>query len=540
MIAFEISKDQESSEWHQHFLQTSNFHQASKFLTKSIVNLSIPIIYSDLDSELIERKKNQLINITSKKIDFDEILEINCRALGIYKQKYKNNSPSLSALTKAIQTSIELNLTSDSNTYFQKRRQLSEHQFNRIFEGVSENVKTEIFQNWIDLSSKNNFSTTDDILTEQEDTISRLNGIREIVKNDLSIHLGQLILTKINNHDINEDQIKMYQEHLIAPDGQLLQDIPIHYRILKKENKESQQIIRDVYLSPEERSNLGKKIGTYQSMTDCLKAVYKLGQISEENYKTKIGYVNQIDNLSGKFFSALKKLKLLDNERLSSDINIRALEEEVLHDFEKLKNTLDYKNISSQTFFQVESTVNFLDLSKAPEITNSCQRLTEVTGYNQAAFSRILDGSNEMIDVSEIKNGHKNRVARSFIELSKIRTIQGSEPRLVVLIDRLYVNPQFSSFDKYFIPEMLNHLMTRFKDSSSISYVFKHELFPIDTKTIDFLKINGYQVKNISGEYYINESNLKLTKYYDSLNGENDVRQAHWKKFNSFYLIEKI
>ena len=252
-----------------------------------------------------------------------------------------------------------------------------------------------------------------------------------------------------------------------------------------------------------------------------------------------MGYVNQIENLSGKFYSALKKLKLLDEERLSGDVNIRALENEVLHDFGKLKNTFTFKNISGQTSFQVESTVDFLDLAKAPEMTSSCQRLTEATGYNHAAYSRLLDGFNQMINISEIKNNHKNRVARSFIELSKIKINLDSEPRLSVLIDRLYTNPQFFSFENHFSVKMIDHLIDRFINQPEISILLKQNMFTLDTNVIKYIESRGYGVKAVSGEYLINESNVKLSKYYDSFGGENDVASAHWKKFNSFYLIEK-
>jgi hypothetical protein len=546
LIVFEISKGNETSNWHSKFLETTNILEANKFLTKSIVNLSIPIIYSNLENDLLENKKNQINKAASKNAGFDEILEINCRALGIYKQRYKNNSYGFNVLANAIQTTIELNLGSDLKNYHQKRSELSEHQFERIFEGMPENLKNDVTFKWMDLSVKNNITTTGGIFSEKEDVISRLNSIRDIIRNDLSIHLGQLIFTKINDfkninnlNEMNEDQIKIYKEFLITDDGQLVQNIPILYQNVKKQIRGFKQKIKDVYLSPEENSNIGKKIGVYQGVADCLKSIYKLSSISEENYKLKMGYVNQIENLSGKFYSALKKLKLLDEERLSGDVNIRALENEVLHDFGKLKNTFTFKNISGQTSFQVESTVDFLDLAKAPEMTSSCQRLTEATGYNHAAYSRLLDGFNQMINISEIKNNHKNRAARSFIELSKIKINLDSEPRLSVLIDRLYTNPQFFSFENHFSVKMIDHLIDRFINQPEISILLKQNMFTLDTNVIKYIESRGYCVKAVFGEYLINESNVKLSKYYDSFGGENDVASAHWKKFNSFYLIEK-
>ncbi|MBI2338403.1 hypothetical protein HYU95_04435 [Candidatus Daviesbacteria bacterium] len=48
------------------------------------------------------------------------------------------------------------------------------------------------------------------------------------------------------------------------------------------------------------------------------------------------------------------------------------------------------------------------------------------------------------------------------------------------------------------------------------------------------------QLRQVSGGYFVNESNVKLAKYYDSLGGENNVAQPSWRSFGGFFIIEKI
>jgi hypothetical protein len=166
--------------------------------------------------------------------------------------------------------------------------------------------------------------------------------------------------------------------------------------------------------------------------------------------------------------------------------------------------------------------------------------LTEVTGYNHAAYSRLLDGSNEMIDIYEMRNGERNRLGRSFIELSKVRLTGEDKARLVVLLDREYVNPQYQNFGNRFSSEMMLHMLDRLSAAAELSLVFDSSRFTAGPDVQEVLQARGYQLRHVSGDYFVNESNVKLAKYYDSLDGLNSVAQPSWKSFESFYIIEKI
>jgi hypothetical protein len=66
------------------------------------------------------------------------------------------------------------------------------------------------------------------------------------------------------------------------------------------------------------------------------------------------------------------------------------------------------------------------------------------------------------------------------------------------------------------------------------------------TKVVQILQQLGYRLRTISGEYFINESNLKMEKYYDSFSGPEgglfDVSKPSYyrDKDHGFYLIEKV
>ena len=311
------------------------------------------------------------------------------------------------------------------------------------------------------------------------------------------------------------------------------------YRSIETFIRSSQQVLRNPNAPKEEKVKLGKSIGTYQAISDSLKALYRLGTISEERYKARRDYLSEIDKHTGEFSGALKKLRILDPDRRASDINTRALEEEVLLDFDKLRGTMVEENVSGQTVFETESTVAFRDLARSPEITQSCQRLTEVTGYNQAAYSRLIDGSNEMIDIYELRNGEKNRLARSFIELSRVNIAGEGQPKLAILIDRVYVNPQYQNFSLHFSTEMVAHMLDRIGAVPDVSLLFDSYTIKPTVQINEMLRQRGYRMSLVSGEYFINESNVKLDKYYDSFGGIRNVSRPSTRLFDNFYIIEK-
>jgi hypothetical protein len=145
-----------------------------------------------------------------------------------------------------------------------------------------------------------------------------------------------------------------------------------------------------------------------------------------------------------------------------------------------------------------------------------------------------------MIDIYEMRNGERNRLARSFIELSRIRLTGEEQPRLAVLIDREYVNPQYQNFGYRFSSEMMLHMLDRLSAAPELSLIFDSSRFTANPDVQEVLQARGYQLRRVSGEYFVNESNVRIAKYYDSLGGVNNVAQPSWRSFGGFYIIEKI
>lgn len=549
-INAEIARAANREDWYGSLLQTSNFQEANEGLTKLMTELALPVVYGDLQSEDFTAKQNELVELAGKDKEFGDTLEICCRSVGVYGKKYPNRGAEFTTLMGGIRQSLELNLERNPRAYLQRRAEFSTHQFDRIFEGFPQEVRDRTTQAWLDLSSKRRLRVSGEVVTAEEATLNRLNRIRDITQTDLSVHLQALFTEKIKDletvsgqgetNGIGTEQLAIYKQYLLTPKGEIRQDIPNMYRSLETFIRSGQQALRNPNTSKEEKAKLGKSMGTYQAVSDSLRALYRLGTISEERYKARRDYLSEIDKHIGEFSGALKKLRILDSDKRATDVNTRALEEEVLLDFGKLRGTIAEENVLGQTIFETESTVAFRDLAKAPEMTQSCQRLTEVTGYNQAAYSRLVDGSNEMIDVYELRNGEKNRLARSFIELSRVNIAGEEQPKLAILIDREYVNPQYQNFSLQFSTEMVAHMIDRIGTVPEVSLLFDSYRIAPTAQIEELLRQRGYQIRQVSGEYFINESNVKLAKYYDSMGGVVNVAQPSTRQFGNYYLVEKV
>lgn len=548
-VNVEIAKAANREDWYGPLLEASNFQETSDALTRLMTELAIPAIYTDLQDAALAQKQNELLQLASTDKEFGDILDICCRSVGIYGQKYGIDQGNFDIIMGGIRQALELNLERNPRAYLQKRAELSAHQFDRIFEGFPQEVRGKVLQSWLDLSSTRRLRVSGEVVTAEEVTLNRLNRIKDIVQTDLSVHLEELFLTKIKEleqaqqqGDIDApgaEQLAIYRQYLLTPEGILRKDIPSLYRSVETFIRSSQQALKNPGVAKEEKVRLGKSLGTYQAISDSLEALYRLGTISEKRYKARRDYVNEMDKYIGEFSGALKKLRILDPERRATDVNTRALEEEVLLDFGKLRGTMTEEGISGQTAMETVSTVTFRDLARAPEMTLSCQRLTEVTGYNHAAYSRLLDGSNEMIDIYELRNGEKNRLARSFIELSRVNIAGENQPRLAILIDREYVNPQYQNFSLQFSKEMITHMLDRINVVPEVSLLFDSYRIGATPEVEEILKARGYQMRQVSGEYLINESNVKLQKYYDSMGGAIDVSRPYYRPFGGFYIVEK-
>ncbi|HPA25439.1 MAG TPA: hypothetical protein PLK76_01625 [bacterium] len=549
-ITAEIARVAQNVDWYGPLLQTNNFQEANEAMTSMMIDLAIPVVYSGLQDEELDAKKNKLIELAGKEKEFDDILEIACRSVGVFGQKYSNKGQDFDILMGAIRQSLELNLERNPKVYAQKRAELSSHQFDRIFEGMPDDARERVMKIWLDLSPRRRLRVSGDVITVEEATLSRLNRIRDILHTDLSVHLQELFITKVKELEAaiereetngsRAEQFAIYKKYLMTPEGLMRKDILMMYRSVEKFIRNAQEALKNPETPKEEKGKLGKILGTYEAVSDSLKALYRLGTISEKRYEARRNYLKEIEKHIGEFSGALKRLKILDPDSRSTDVNTRALEEEVLLDFGKLKGAMAEENASGQIVFETESTVNFNDLAKAPEMTQSCQRLTEVTGLNHAAYSRLLDGSNEMIDIYEMRNGEKNRLSRSFIELSKVKLTGEDQARLAVLIDRQYVNPQYQNFTYQFSNEMMLHMLDRLSADPELSLVFDSNRFAVNSDVQEVLRARGYKLRKISEEYFVNESNVRLTKYYDSFGGLNNVAQPAWEFFDGFCIIEKI
>ncbi|MCL5794821.1 MAG: hypothetical protein M1338_00455, partial [Patescibacteria group bacterium] len=203
----------------------------------------------------------------------------------------------------------------------------------------------------------------------------------------------------------------------------------------------------------------------------------------------------------------------------------------------------EYKNII-QT--QTQFVTDFNSLARCPELTGSCQRLTEQTGYNESAYSRILDGNDELIDLWEMKNisgklQKHQRLARCFSELSAIKI--KDQKKLVVMLDRIYTHPEYSTFKEKFAENIIGTALQRFEKNSDFALFFSTKYFSDYKNLIQLLaQKNGYQLNEINdAQYFVNESNLKIDKgkYYDSIQGSENTKEAHYSSITG-YLLEKI
>lgn len=548
-IAAEIGNASGNKDWHSGLLKAASLQEADEVLTRIMVESALPVIYPDLRSEDLDAKENELMTLASKDKEFDDVLQICCRSVGIFGAKYKNKGSEFIILINAVRQALELNRERNPKEYLLKRAELSKHQFDRLFEGFSNDVRKRVTEGWLNLSSRRRMRISGSSVTVEEATLSRLNRIRDIVQTDLTVHIGSLFLAKIREleesvkrgdaNGLAAEQLAVYKKYLLTPDGQPRQDIPAVYRLVEKFVHSAQANLKKAETPKEEKAKLGKTIGIYQGIADTLKAIYRLGTISEKRFKSRRDYVKELDKDIVDLSASLKRLRILDPEKRSRDVNTGALEGEVLLDLGKLNETMQEEGVIGQTAVDTESTVSFRDLARAPEMTQSCQRLTEVTGFNQAAYSRLLDVSNEMIDVYEMRGGEKNRLARSFIEFSKAKIDGEDRSKLVILIDREYVNNQYQNFGTYFSSEMIAHMLDRIEAMPEVSLIFDARMIAATAEAQILLSKRGFKLRQVSGEYFINESNVKLAKYYDSLGGALGVNQPSNRRFSNFYLIEK-
>ncbi|MEI6533378.1 MAG: hypothetical protein WCO06_06070, partial [Candidatus Roizmanbacteria bacterium] len=196
-ICAEIAKARNIKNWDSSFVRSNNFNEANKNLTNVMIELAIPVVYRDLQGEELIRKQNILINLAENDANFGDILEICCRSVGIYATKYPNYEPEFNILLQGIRQSLELNHESDPEKYKENRATLSNHQFERIFQEFPAEIKDEVMQMWLDLAQMRTIQSDGVIIVNATDTGVRLQAIKSIVNEDLSVHLIDLFIIKV-------------------------------------------------------------------------------------------------------------------------------------------------------------------------------------------------------------------------------------------------------------------------------------------------------------------------------------------------------
>jgi len=537
-INLEIATSGQNDNWYGSILSAPDFRRAYAEFRKVMIALAIPDIYSDLIPQEISLKLSQMEDEAGRRPEFQDVLSISARSLGIYRSKYPTESGAFQALKSAIRQALELNLAETPDDYHGRRTELSAGQFGFIFESLPSGLREKATAAWLDLSKSRLTRLSGSIVTKEEDTLSRLGLVRDVIQTDVAAHLPELFLAKTGRMANDSEASIIFRQFLFSEDGSMKKDLVDIYESVARFINRAQANLRDPNFSKEEKTKLGKNMAIYRSLSEMAKALYRLGSINESKFKAKRDYLKEIDKYISTLSVGLKRMGLLDPDELDDDVNVRALQEEVLADFSKLKGVMTEENVAGQVTVEVKTTVAFVDLARAPEMTASCQRLTEVTGYNQSAYSRLLDGNDEMVDVYERVGADKRRLARTFIELTKIRENEDEAPRLAVLMDRIYVNSQYHALSDHFEAEMVAHVLDRLSEVPEAAIILPKN-FILAGNIRQLLADKGYILRNVSGQYFINESNVKLTKYYDSLGGGRDVRTSSWFNFENLLLVEK-
>ncbi|MEI6533379.1 MAG: hypothetical protein WCO06_06075 [Candidatus Roizmanbacteria bacterium] len=293
---------------------------------------------------------------------------------------------------------------------------------------------------------------------------------------------------------------------------------------------------------PEQKIAIGKNLKTYEQISAVLKDIYNLSTISEIKQKSTQNYTNIIDKHIKDLLLKLQSLNLLPKSQQDADVH-----SEVLNDFSRLKDTMSEELKSGIVEFQTGSTVAFRDLVRAPDMDQTCQRLTDITEYNQAAYSRLIDGNDEMVDVTTMINGKRLRVGRSFIELSRIKLNKEEKSRIVVLVDKAYIDPQYQRYERFLTEEIWCHMLDRMAVCSSGALLMDLSKHSLSDRFLLELNNRGYRYIYVSGSYLVNQSTVPHQKYYDSFvnfnipfSGLKDVKESNSVPFKEFVLIERI
>ncbi len=499
---------------------------------------------------------------------FEDDFRVMMDSVAIYARRFPSGASgtdqgTFDVLRGAIRQALELDLSHDPEAYSEARCRISRPQFERLAREIGGADVESLMKMWRDTSIE--VPDTLDRTTVDTRTVltGKLHEVRKLFDTEIMPHLRSLFKEKVaglekkvteQNLDASSpfvDRLDTFKTFILDPQGEVRTDVAVMYRQLRERIRSLESVV----LSDNDQASkkqAARKLGTLRYIADIIRSMHTLGRVDSERATDPVS-IGEIGD-SGSVLSAnLHKLAIVDKEKKATKQPGSDLEGDLRGHLDQLVGIIreeDHPNLVSVSSRFVD---DFNDLARAPEMTGSCQRLSEVTGHNEAAYSRILDGINQMIQVSEVrqkKTGRTTtieqgqRLARCFTELSALRLPGEQQARLAVLLDRLYINPDFGTFHWQLSHDVLAAALKRFSSHPEVTLAFTRSEFAENREKLQELAAEyGYQFREVQDvSYYVNESNLRLSggKYYDSFGGRQDTRKSHYiRSYGIMMLLEK-
>lgn len=563
----ELTKEEQTD--YSSFLATEEFREAYNAVNRLYIERALTVLFNNLSPG--QRQELQITVEKTLAIDptFENDFEAMTSSVGIYTQKYpgENNQVTRTKLFNAIRQALELDLIRDPAQYHLERFRRSEEELDRLFSLVP-NVNRQTIENfWLDLST-----VRPDLLdaTSLEEKTLLKNKLLEVrltlqteILPDLSVlfrakldKLRELAATEDKKADLYRARLGILETYLINPEGETRADIVTVYRRLMRDIASEEKRLTTGETKPHDKRRIGMELGIRRSLRDILKALYKLSVIDPDRIDRKVDYINEVDEAIQLMTNNLDKLAIVDKEKQPGQDQNDDIEIDLQTHLQHLSDVITAENRREPLRIVSQFVTDFNSLARCPELTSSCQRLTEVTSYNESAYSRILDGINELLDIYQVETRQgprgveqqKRRVARCFAELSAIkrnRSQQDAGPELAVLLDRLYIDPEQTGFANQICENMLKLTLQRLRKEPTIRLILSLHQFHGYREIIDRVASQfGYKVNDQSGmQYFVNRSRLAFQrgKYYDSFGGHNSTEDAHFTvPQGGLMLIEKI
>ncbi|MFH1392063.1 MAG: hypothetical protein ABIG90_00045 [bacterium] len=542
--------------------QTQKYNEIFQKANKVFIEKVGQLFFEDEKTK--EEIRDKIEKLLLEDEQFEDDFRVMIDSVGIYAQKYSKTSETFNELMRAIRQALELDFVRDPEEYKQERFKRSKEQFDRIFEQLPKINRQETEEKWLDTSLAIRDSLDQTSVTQKQTLKNKLNEIRTTFETEILPDLTFLFQEKLKNledliqtgdkkAELFKARLEIFQKYLVDEKGDARTDIVDMFRVLAQDIRSGEKILKSKNAEQEKKKKVSKNLGIIKSLKDVLKGIYKLSAIKPDKLDIKTDYAVEIDEVVDLLSGSLHKLAIVDKEKkeaanIGSNLEID-LRDHLNHLQEVIKEEDHPKKIKIQTQFATD----FNNLARCPELTGSCQRLTEVTNFNEAAYSRILDGINELIDLWEVKTTKNSkgkatatkhqRLARCFTELAPIK-IEDKEPRLAILLDRIYTHPEYSTFQHKFAENIIKLALERFQNQKEISIFFSPSQFSDYQELIKSLAEEyGYrflETENIN--YFVNESHLKISqgKYYDAHGGLHNTSTSYYDAMGSGYILEKI